>query len=252
MRIGARTAAAIIGSILVTMQGIGAEAAEVKLVSADPMAGVIKELSAQFERETGHRLIAEFVSGPTVKAKIDTGAAFDVAISVTPVIEAMIQEGKLVAGTRADVAHVGVGLGVHAGAAKPDISSVDAFKRALLNTTSVAYSADGVGGTYFRGLLDRLGIAEAMKPKLKPMTDDVLARAVPSGEAEMIVGAVSNVTEFGADLVGPLPSELQISIPFTAAIGAAAKEPQAAKVLIDFLSTPAAARAIKAKGMEPE
>src|SRR6266436_9990936 len=103
MRIGALTAAII----LVTMHGLRADAADVKLVSADPMAGAIKELSAQFERDTGHRLIAEFVSGPMVKAKIDAGATFDVAISVTPVIEALIEEGKLVAGTRTELAHAG-------------------------------------------------------------------------------------------------------------------------------------------------
>ncbi|SRR5712692_1344493 len=251
MRISALTVAAIIGSNIVMAQGLRVEAADVKLISADPMAGVIKALSAQFERDTGHKLITKFVSGPMVKQEIDAGETFDVAISVTPVIDALIKEGKLVAGTRADVAYAGIGLGVHAGAPKPDISSVDAFKRTLLNAKSVAYSADGVGGTYFRSLLDRLGIAEEMKPKLKPMTDDILARAVPSGEAEMIVGAVSNVTEFGADLVGPLPLKLQISIPFTAGVSVTAKETEAAKALINFLRTPAAAKVIKAKGMEP-
>ena len=251
MRIGALKVAAIVGSIILILQGLSAEAADVKLIGADPMAGVIKELGAQFERDTGHRLIVKFVSGPMVKREIDFGETFDVAISVTPVIDALIGEGKLVAATRADLAYAGVGLGVHAGAPKPDIRSVDAFKRTLLNAKSVAYSVDGVGGTYFRSLLDRLGIAEEMKPKLKPMTDDILARAVPSGEAEMIVGAVSNITEFGADLVGPLPLELQISIPFTAGVSATAKEPEAAKALIDYLRTPAAAVVIKAKGMEP-
>src|SRR5262249_52314497 len=142
MRIGVLAAA----MTLVMMRVLSADAADVTLISADPMAGAIKELRTQFERDTGHRLIAEFVSGPMVKTKIDAGATFDVAISVTPVIEALSEEGRLVAGSRTDVARVGVGLGVHAGAPKPDIGSVDAFKRALLAAKSVAYSADGVGG----------------------------------------------------------------------------------------------------------
>ena len=248
MRIGASAVAAIIGSILVTAQE--AAAADVKLISADPMAGVVRELGPQFERDPRHKLITKFVSGPMVKREIDAGETFDVAISITPVIEALIEEGKLVAGTRADIAYAGVGLGVRAGAPKPDIRSVDAFKRTLLSAKSVAYSTDGAGGTYFRGLLDRLGIAEEMKVKLEPMTDDILARALPSGEAEMIVGAVPNVMEFGADLVGPLPLELQIYIPFTAGVSATAKEPEAAKALIHLLTAPAGVAVIRAKGME--
>jgi molybdate transport system substrate-binding protein len=220
-----------------------AAAADVKLISADPMAGVVRELGPQFERDPRHKLITKFVSGPMVKREIDAGETFDVAISITPVIEALIEEGKLVAGTRADIAYAGVGLGVRAGAP-------DAFKRTLLSAKSVAYSADGAGGTYFRGLLDRLGIAEEMKVKLEPMTDDILARALPSGEAEMIVGAVPNVMEFGADLVGPLPLELQIYIPFTAGVSATAKEPEAAKALIHLLTAPAGVAVIRAKGME--
>jgi molybdate transport system substrate-binding protein len=250
MRVGVATVAAIIGSIIVMVQVLRAEASDLALIGADPMAGVVRELGAQFERDSGHKLIAKFVSGPMVKREIDTGVTFDIAISITPVIDALIKEGKLVAGTRTEVAYTGVGLGVHAGTPKPDIRSVDAFKRTLLNAKSVAFSADGAGGTYFRGLLDRLGIAEEMKPKLKPMTDDILARAVPSGEAEMIVGAVSNVMQFGADLVGPLPLELQIYIPFTAGVSTTAKEPEAARALIHLLTAPAAVAVIRAKGMQ--
>jgi molybdate transport system substrate-binding protein len=246
------TIVSIIVSMIVMVQGHSAEAADVKLVGATPMAGAIKEIAAQFERDTGHKIITKFVSGPTVKRQIDAGEAFDVAISVTAIIDTLVKEGKLAADTRVDLASVGIGLGVHVGAPKPDIGSVDAFKRTLLNAKSVAYSVDGVGAVYFRGLLDRLGIAEQMKPKLKPMPDDMLARAVASGEAEMIVGAASNVMESGADLVGPVPRELQISIPFTAGISATAKETEAAKALISFLRTPAAAMVMKAKGMEPK
>jgi molybdate transport system substrate-binding protein len=144
-----------------------------------------------------------------------------------------------------------VGVGVRAGAPKPDISSVEAFKRALLNAKSVAHSAEGASGTYFKGLLERLGIAEEMKPKLKPMPSDRIAQAVPSGEAEMIVVTISVIVGYGAELVGPVPSELQFYNRFAAGVGASAKETEAGRALIKLLTSPAAVAVIKANGMEP-
>jgi molybdate transport system substrate-binding protein len=251
MKISSLAATAKIGLVIVLAQGLAAEAAEVKVISATPMTAVVKELGAQFERDTGHKLVTKFVSGPVVKREIDAGEMFDLAISITPVIDDLIKEGKIVAGTRADVAYAGVGVGVRAGAPKPDISSVEAFKRALLNTKSVAHSAEGASGTYFKGLLERLGIAEEMKPKLRPMPADRIAQAVPSGEAEMIVVTMSVIVGYGAELVGPVPSELQFYNRFAAGVGASAKQAEAAKALIKFLTAPAAVPVIKAKGMEP-
>lgn len=233
------------------MLGLSAEAAEVKIIVANPMKAAVQELGAQFERDAGHRLVTKFVSGPVVKREIDAGETFDLAISATPVIDALIKEGKIVAGTRADVAYAGVGVGVRAGAPKPDIGSVEAFKRALLNTKSVAHSAEGPSGVYFKGLLDRLGIAEEMKPKLKPMSGDALANAVQNGEAEMIISATSDIVGGGTVLVGPLPPELQSYIRFAAGVGTNARETEAAKGLIKFLTAPAAVQVIKANGMEP-
>lgn len=184
MRIKALAVAAAGLTILMVQGTLTAEAADVKLIGATPMTGVIKELGARFERDTKHNLITKFVPGPVVKREIDAGETFDVAISITPVIEALIKENRLVAGTRVDVAYVGVGLAVRLGAPKPDISSVDAFKRTLLKAKSVAYSAEGAAGTYFKDLLVRLGIAEEMKPKLKESRSGGAAvEAVAAGEA---------------------------------------------------------------------
>jgi molybdate transport system substrate-binding protein len=246
-----RIKALAIGSIILIAQGLAAEAADVKLIIATPMAGAVKEIGTQYERDTGHKLVTKILSGPGVKREIDAGETFDLAVSITPVIDALIKEGRLVAGTRADVAYGSLGLGVRAGAPKPDISSVGAFKRTLLNAKSVVYSAEGAGGTYFRGLLERLGIADEVKTKLKPMTEENYARAMRNGEAEMIVGAASNVMEFGADLVGPLPVELQNYIQFTAGVSVSARETEAAKALIKLLTAPAAIAVIKGKGLEP-
>jgi molybdate transport system substrate-binding protein len=251
MKISSLPVAATTAAMLLSALGLATEAAEIRVIGANPMKTVVQALGAQFERDTGHKLVARFVSGPVVKREIDAGDAFDVAISSTPVIDALIKEGKIVRGTGADVAYAPVGVGVRVGAPKPDIGSVDAFKRALLNASSVAHSAEGPSGVYFRSLLDRLGIAEQMKAKLKPMSGEALANAVPNGEAQMIISSMPDVIAGGTVPVGPLPPELQLYIRFAAGVATNAKEAEAANALVKFLTAPAAVPVIKAKGMEP-
>ena len=244
-------AAAKIGLMILLAQGVAAGAAEIKVKSANPMTEVMKELGPQFERATGHRLAIQYEVAGKLKQQIEAGETFDVAILLPPLIEVLIKQGKIAAGTRTDIARSGMGVGVRAGAPKPDIGSVEAFKRTLLNAKSVAYSKEGASGVFFKGLLERLGIAEQMNPKLKPTPADTLAKVVPNGEAEMIVVPISVILVPGAELVGPLPSELQSYINFAAGVSATAKEPNAAQALIKFLTSPAAAPVLKAKGMEP-
>lgn len=241
--------AAGIGLVTLLPQGLAAESAEVKVIGANPVKAVVKELGAQFERETGHKLVIKILSG--VKRRINAGEPFDVAISGTPVIDSLIKEGKIIAATRADLAYAGLGVGVRQGAPKPDISSVEAFKRALLNAKSVAHSKAGASGVHFKSLLKRLGIVEEVKPKLKPLSGSALVQAVPSGKAEMIVGTISDIVAGGTVLVGPLPAEVQFYNRFAAGVGTNAREAVAAKALIKFLTAPAAIPVIKAKGMEP-
>lgn len=187
-----------------------------------------------------------------MKREIDAGETFDVAISVTSGVDDLIKEGKIVAATRAAVAYAGLGVGLRAGAPKPDISSVDAVKRTLLNAKSVAHSAEGASVAIFRALLERIGIAEGMKPKLKPMAGTA-SQSLASGEAEIVVLFVPTIVDApGVELVGLFPSELQTYISFAAGIGTGAKEPEAAQALIKFLTSPAAVAVIKAKGMEPD
>lgn len=234
-----------------TIAAAGAYAAEVRLIGATPMRRVITQVAQQFERDTGHTVNARFVSGPIVKREIDSGQTFDLAVSITPVIDVLIKEGKIVVATRADVAYAGVGLGVRAGAPKPNISTVDAFRRTLLGAQSIAHSAEGASGDYFRGLLARLGIADEIKQKLRPMSPDALAKAVPSGAAEMIVVTMSVIVDGAAELVGPLPAELQFYNRFAAGVGVGAKQPDAARTLLTALTAPTAAAVIRAAGMEP-
>ena len=190
-----------------------------------------------------------------MKREIDDGAAFDVAVSTTNVIDDLLKAGKLVAASRSDIARAGVGVAVRAGAPKPDIASSEAFKRSLLNAKSVAYAKDGTAGMHFHGVLQRLGISKEMEPKLKhTLAADLANGVVPllrRGEAEIGVASTATLFGPGIDFVGPLPGELQAYIQFAAGVGAAAKEPQAGAALIKFITAPAAAAAYKAKGMEP-
>jgi len=250
-----RTTSLAAASVWVTMllpHGFAAEAAEVKMIAAGALTAVFKELGPQFERDTGHKLVTRFAATSVVKREVDTGEMYDLAISNTSAIDDWIKEGKIAASTRAPVAYTGLGMGVRAGALKPDISSVDASKRALLNAKSVAHGAESASADSFKSLLERIGIAEEMKPKLKPMGLGAHYKSVASGDVEIVVAVVAGIVAApGVELVGAFPSELQTYISFTAGVSTGAKEPEAAQALIKFLASPAAVAVIKAKGMEP-
>jgi molybdate transport system substrate-binding protein len=245
------TGAASVAIAVTGLLASDAGAAELKLIVATPMTGIVNDMRQQCEAQGRHKLDIKFVSGPIVKREIDAGASYDLVISITPVIDALIKEGKLVAATRADVAYAGIGLGVRAGAPKPDISTVESFKQAFLKAESVAHSATGASGDHFRSILQKLGIAEAMQGKLRPMPAETIAQAVPSGQAEMIVVTASVILVPGAELVGPIPAELQFYNSFAAAVGAQSRSTDSAQACIRLLTGPAAAPILKAHGMQP-
>jgi molybdate transport system substrate-binding protein len=229
-----------------------AGAAEIKVLSGTGSRAVVEELARQFERASDHKVTIRFEGNAELKRQIDAGETFDVAILNPPVIDDLIRQGKIAAGTRADIGRAGVGVGVRAGAPKPDISSVDAFRRALLAAKSVAFAEEGASGIHFMSVLERLGIAEEIKSKLRPMPALDSVEVVARGEAEMVVVVLPRILVVpGIELVGPIPAQLQTSIGTTAGVGSAAKEPDAAKALIRFFTGPAAAPVLKAKGMEP-
>jgi molybdate transport system substrate-binding protein len=250
MPIGRIAASALAGLLA---SALAAQAAELRVICAGGIGPVVTALAPGFEQASGHKLVFRFVSGPVVKREIDKGEPFDVAISLPRVIGELIESGKIAAGTRADIARTGVGVSVRAGAPKPEIGTVEAFKRTLLAAKAVAHSKEGASGVYFRGLLERLGIAAEMKPKLigSPPGARGLVSPVVKGEADMVVGTMSAIMEPGVDLVGPIPNELQNWVTFTAAVGAASREAVAARALVRYLGGPTAHAAIKAKGMEP-
>jgi len=228
------------------------QAAELKVLSGNGAKAAVRELCSQFERATGNKIELRFEVNADLERKIEAGETFDVAVLNPPVIDALIKHGKLVAGSRADIGRAGLGLAVRSGAPKPDIGSVEAFKRALLAANAVAYPGKGASGLYFVSLLDRLGIAAPMKSKLRPMAAEDTVEVVARGDADMVVVVASRIYDVaGVDAVGPIPPELQTQIGFAAGLGASAKEPAAAKALIRFLTAPTAAPTLKAKGVEP-
>jgi molybdate transport system substrate-binding protein len=229
-----------------------AQAAELRVLSGNGAKAAVQELCKQFERATGNTIKLHFEVNADLKKKIEAGETFDVAVLNPPVIDALIKDGRLVAGSRADIGRSGLGLAVRTGAPKPDISSVGAFKRTLLTAKAVAYPGKGASGIYFVSLLDRLGIKAEMQGKLKPMEAEDTVEVVARGEADMVVVVATRITGVpGVDLVGPIPEELQTRIGFAAGLSVSAKEREAAQALIHFLTAPAAAPTLKANGVDP-
>jgi len=253
MRIRSFLAAAKIGFALLLVQGFAAEAAEVKVIAGVAMRYVMGELGPQFERATGHTLVIWYGNAGTIRRRFEAGEAFDLAVFGKTLLDEYTKQGKIAADTRTAIARVGMGMGVRAGAPKPDISSVDAFKGALLNAKSVTYNPEGVTGIHLARVFERLGIAEQMKAKSKPqqVTKGAL-QAVADGEAELAFFLTTTLLAVrGVELVGPFPPELQRYVVYIAGLSTAAEQLEAAKAMIKFLKSPAAVAVIKAKGMEP-
>lgn len=227
-------------------------AATLKILSTHAAVEVLRALTPRFERESGHRLAFDFDPSQAVTRRIAEGAAFDIAIVTRPVIDALAAQGKVIAATCVDIARTGLGLAVRRGALKPDIGSVEAFKRALLAAKSVVRSREGASGQYFETLLTRLGIAEAMRGKITVAGSGRVAEYVARGEAELAVQQISELVPVeGADYVGPFPPELQVTTTFAAGIAAASNARAAAAAFVSMLAGPDTAPLFEANGLEP-
>jgi molybdate transport system substrate-binding protein len=231
-----------------------AQAAEVKVLTTGAMKAVVLELVPQFEKETGHKVVIENDTAGGVIKRVEAGQAADVVLNTPSGLNELATKGKVVAASRANVARVGVGVVVKEGAPVPDISSVDAFKRALLAAKSVAYidpASGGSSGIYLAGLFDKLGIAADIKPKAKLKKGGYVAELIANGEAELGLHQISEILPVkGVKLVGPLPAEIQNYTVYAAGIATNAKQPDAAQALIRLLTGPSADSVLKARGME--
>jgi molybdate transport system substrate-binding protein len=228
-----------------------AKAAELKVLAGGSMTGPLNELGPQFERATGHKLVIHFDSTPNL-IKQATSAPFDLGVVPVDVFKDAAAKARFAAGPTIDIARVGYGVAVRAGAPKPDVSTPDALKKTLLDAQSVAFLPASAAGAYVSSVFERLGIAEAMKAKTKPQTaTGDIAKAVARGDAELGVFLINVLMAPGVELAGPFPTGLQQELVFTAAVAADSKEAETAKAFISFLKTPAAVAVIKARGMEP-
>lgn len=225
-----------------------AQAAEIKVFTSGAIATVLEKIGLEFEHTSGHKL--KVISGfsPVFVKQIHAGESFDVVISPPSTIDALIKDRHVVADTRTNLVRSGFGVAVRAGAPKPDIGSVDAFKRALLNAKSIGYlETAGVPQ-----LIDKLGIADAIKPKATIPPTDIVTELVAKGDIELAVVVITQIlTTPGVELVGPLPPDIQYYITFTAGISVDSKVPVAARDLVKLLTGPTAIPVIKAQGMEP-
>jgi molybdate transport system substrate-binding protein len=213
----------------------------------------LERLIPEFERNTGHKVTVIYGDSSSLPKRLSAGEPFDVALASQPLLERQAAEKRIVPDTRVDVARVAVGIAVRKGHPKPDISTPDALKRALLDARSVSHAAEGPSGVYFLDLLKRLGIAEAMQSKLRPVPGGPqVVGPVARGEVELAVITIPFiVVESGADLAGPLPDELQEYVVYAAVVGSSASEPEPARALIRHISAPAAASHIRAQGLDP-
>jgi molybdate transport system substrate-binding protein len=240
-----------------TLSGFASSAfaAEVKLLTAGAFKQVALALVPDFEKQTGNNVVVDNDTAGGLKKRIESGEAFDVAVITPAVIDELAGAGKIAAGSRVNLASVSIGVVVKEGAPKPDVSTVDAFKRALLEAKSVAYidpASGGSSGIYIDKLLERLGIADQVRPKAKLKKGGYVAELIVSGEAELGLHQISEIVPVkGAVLVGPLPKEIQNTTTYAAGLSASPQNKEAAQALIKMFSGPAAATVLKSKGMEP-
>ena len=243
------------GLLLAATHAAVAEAAEIKVLTSVALTSALDELAPQFERTTGNKLSIGYSLIADIKKRIIAGETADVTMLSRPAMEDLQKQDKFAPGSIVNVAGTPVAMAVRAGAPKPDISSADALKAALLAAKSIVYSdpaKGGASGVYFAQVAERLGIAEQLKSKTILVPGAQAADVVAKGEAEIGVGQASEIVPVaGAQLLGPLPGEFASVTLFAAGIGASSKVPDAAKSLIQFLSGPAAAPMFKSKGFQP-
>jgi molybdate transport system substrate-binding protein len=240
---------ACLGTLLI---GGTASAAEINVIASTAMREVLEELVPMFERASGHKVTVSFQSGAVLPAKIKEGAQADLIVTTPETIDDLVSAGKVFPNSRMDFVRSGAGVAVRAGAPKPDISTPDAFRAALLAAKSVGYS-QGPSGVHFLSVLARLGIADQIKAKgVVPPLGQRVGTLVAKGEAEIGIQQITELLQIpGIDFVGPLPNELQANIVYSTATPANAKERGDAAALVKFLSSAPALPIIRKVGLEP-
>jgi molybdate transport system substrate-binding protein len=225
---------------------------EIKVLCTNGVKEAVLELVPEFERTSGHKLAIRWGSTVGLVGEIKNGAIADLVILTAEAIEDLVAQGKIVAGSRVDLARSGIGIAVRKGAAKPDIGTADALRSSLLAAKSIAHSRHGASGIYFSTVLQRLGIAEQMKPKTVIPESSPVGEVIARGEAEIGIQQISELLPVaGIEIVGPLPGDLQKVTVFSAGLCTSGTEPAGAKALVTALSAKSNQSVIKRKGLEP-
>ena len=220
---------------------------------SDGMKTVVEELTPQIEHSIGRKLAAQFNSSKNLRDKILAGEPFDAAIMTSDVLDDLIKQGKIASGGRAEISRTGMGMGVRAGAPKPDISTPEALKKTFLNAKSISFNPTGASAVHTYDMFSRMGITDAVKPKL--ILDSEAGRPqmnVAAGKVELVISLIPEIKFFpGVDLSAPIPPDYQSYINFAGGVAANAHDSEGAKALIKFLTGSTVVPVLKAKGMEP-
>jgi molybdate transport system substrate-binding protein len=234
-----------------------ARSAEIRVITSGAFTEAYKMLVPEFEKASGHKVISSFGASmgnapDAIPTRLSRGEAFDVIILAGPALDQFIKEGKAMPGSRVDLVRSSIGFAVKSGAPKPDISTLAKLKQTLLDAKSIAYSASASGVYFSTVLVQKLGIADQVLPKSKRILSERVGTIVARGEAELGLQQVSELVPIpGIDYIGPLPEEVQQNTFFSAGIVVGAKEPEAAREMIKFFTSAAAAPIVARTGLEP-
>lgn len=234
-----------------------ARAADIHVMTSGGFTAAYKLLVPEFERTTGHKVFTAYGASmgnapDAIPSRLARREPVDIVILAAPALDGLIRQGQVAAGSRVDLVRSLVGMAVRAGAAKPDISSVEAFKRTLLDAQSIAYSASASGTYISSEMFQKLGIADQVMGKSRRILSERVGAVVARGEAELGFQQVSELLPVpGIDFVGTIPAEVQLVTVFSAGIASDAREPEAARALVRFFTTAAAAPVIAQTGLEP-
>ena len=231
---------------------MGEHAHEIKVIASGGLKAACLALIPAFERASGHRVKTVWAGSPDIMKRMQAGETADLIVMPGSAIDELIKLGKIVAGSRVDLAKSGIGVAVRAGASRPQIGSANALKQALLAASSIAYSSSA-SGAYLAGLFQRLGIADELKPKIRQSPSGVpVGELIARGEAEIGFQQISELLPIaGIDYLGPLSADIQHFTVFSGGLHAGAKERQGAQALTEFIKSPASAAVIRKSGMEP-
>lgn len=240
-----------LGAVVLASISFGGWAADIKVMASTGVSSIFQQLLPTFERNTGHKVTVSYDTSNIILRKINAGETADLVVLTAPLIDQLAQQGRVVPGSRVDLARSGIGVAIRAGAPRPDIGSVEAFKQFLLQAKSVTYTATGASGQYFANVTEKLGIAPQIKSKAITPAGGIVAELVAKGEAELGIQMISELQGVpGTVYLGPLPAEIQMFTVFSAGLFASSAQLAPAKALADFLITPDAIRVYEAAGMQ--